>query len=155
MSMRYFEIRSPRADFTGRVGGVSFADGVARVSFDDERDDDGMSVRDEHGAQVGRAAVLFAQRRRGYTATEVDAAGEPLTDKDEAKDEARVKPSGQRAGVRRDGLPVGAPKADADEAAWRKYVYDQAAKANDPGLAQWSESASRDELIAHVKEQAK
>lgn len=70
MKIRYFEIRSPRADFTGKIGGVSFADGVAHVSFDDERVD-GKAVGDEHRVQVGRSAVLFAQRR-GYTVTEVE-----------------------------------------------------------------------------------
>ncbi|HEX8631137.1 MAG TPA: hypothetical protein VF755_23510 [Catenuloplanes sp.] len=78
MRLRYFEIRSPRPDFTGRVGGVSFADGVARVSFDDARDGAGMAAGDEHRVQVGRSALLFAQRRLGYTVTEVDQAGQPL-----------------------------------------------------------------------------
>ena len=78
MSIRYFEIRAPRADFTGRVGGISFADGVARVSFDDTREDDGECLADEHGVQVGRSAVLFAQRRTGYTVVETDASGKPL-----------------------------------------------------------------------------
>lgn len=70
MKIRYFEIRAPRPDFTGKIGGVSFADGVAHVSFDDERDDDGRALGDEHRVQVGRSAVLFAQRR-GYKVTEV------------------------------------------------------------------------------------
>ncbi|WP_113699178.1 hypothetical protein [Nonomuraea lactucae] len=82
MSIRYFEIRAPRADFTGRVGAVSFADGVARVSFDDTRTD-GMCMADEHAVQVGRSALLFAQRRPGYTVIETDAAGQPLPEPEE------------------------------------------------------------------------
>ncbi|WP_431892665.1 hypothetical protein [Micromonospora haikouensis] len=84
MGIRYFEIRSPRPDFTGRIGAVSFADGVARVSFDDDRDDAGMATVDEHRVQVGRSAVLFAQRRPGYLVIEVDSAGNPLADKEQA-----------------------------------------------------------------------
>jgi hypothetical protein len=84
VTIRFFEIRAPRADFTGRIGGVSFADGVAKVSFDDERDDNGVTTADEHRVQVGRSAVLFAQRRPGYSVTEVDAAGKPI-DRNKAK----------------------------------------------------------------------
>lgn len=80
MSIRYFEIRSPRADFTGKIGAVAFADGVARVSFDDTREN-GECLVDEHSVQVGRSAVLFAQRRTGYVVTEVDAAGQPIGEK--------------------------------------------------------------------------
>lgn len=82
MSMRYFEIRAPRADFTGRVGAVSFADGVARVSFDDTRTD-GVCMADEHAVQTGRSAVLFAQRRPGYTVVETDELGRPLPEVEE------------------------------------------------------------------------
>ncbi|GHH67588.1 hypothetical protein GCM10017673_14840 [Streptosporangium violaceochromogenes] len=79
MSIRYFEIRSPRADFTGVVGAVAFADGRARVSFDDERDGaGGRCLADEPSVQVGRSAVLFAQRRPGYVVIETDVAGQPL-----------------------------------------------------------------------------
>lgn len=80
MAIRYFTIRSPRADFTGKIGAVSFADGAARVSFDDTRDGDMVCVADEHAVQVGRSAVLFARRRPGYTVAETDAAGQPLDD---------------------------------------------------------------------------
>lgn len=91
MSTRYFEIKSPRADFTGRVGAVSFADGVARVSFDDTRDDDGRVVSDEHQVSVGRSAVMFAKRRKGYVVTEVDAAGKPLPAQEEVDAKAKAK----------------------------------------------------------------
>jgi hypothetical protein len=89
--IRYFEIRSPRADFTGKVGAISFADGVARVSFDDTRTD-GVCLADEHAVQVGRSAVLFAQRRPGYTVTETDAAGQPLPEPED-KPKARRTPT--------------------------------------------------------------
>lgn len=84
MSTRYFEIRAPRADFTGHIGTIAFADGVARVSFDDTRDESGQVLADQHRVQTGRSAVLFARRRTGYTVTEVDAAGNPV-DADEPK----------------------------------------------------------------------
>lgn len=89
MSIRYFEIRSPRADFTGKVGAVAFADGVARVSFDDGRED-GRCLADEPSVQVGRSAVLFAQRRPGYVVIETDIAGKPL---DEQPDDDPQKPA--------------------------------------------------------------
>ncbi|MFI7532584.1 hypothetical protein [Streptosporangium sp. NPDC049376] len=82
MSIRYFLIYSPTADFTGRVGAVSFADGVARVSFDDTREN-GQCMADEDGVQVGRSMVLFARRRPGYRVVEVDASGQPLPEVEE------------------------------------------------------------------------
>ncbi|MEU3162903.1 hypothetical protein [Streptosporangium sp. NPDC006930] len=104
MTMRYFEIRSPRADFTGKVGAVAFADGVARVSFDDTRTD-GECLADENGVQVGRSAVLFAQRRPGYTVTETDELGRPLPEPEEkpkrrtpAKQQTPAKESEQKQG---------------------------------------------------------
>ncbi|MEV6800521.1 hypothetical protein AB0M91_19570 [Micromonospora rifamycinica] len=93
MDIRYFEIRSPRPDFTGRIGAVSFADGVARVSFDDDRDAAGMAVADEHRVQVGRSAVLFAQRRPGYQVTEVDSAGNLLNDSNPTADTGAMAPT--------------------------------------------------------------
>lgn len=78
MQIRCFQIRSPRPDFTGHLGGISFADGVARVSFDDERDAQGACMADEHQVQVGRAAVIFAYNSPGYSVVEVDEAGRPL-----------------------------------------------------------------------------
>ncbi|MFI6534181.1 hypothetical protein ACIBHY_17100 [Nonomuraea sp. NPDC050547] len=85
MSIRFFEIHAPRPDFTGRVGGVSFADGVARVSFDDTRDKDGFCAADENTVQVGRSAVLFANRNasKGYRVVETDASGQPLPEPEE------------------------------------------------------------------------
>ncbi|MGW4467478.1 hypothetical protein [Micromonospora sp. NPDC004704] len=110
MKIRYFEIRSPRPDFTGRIGGVSFADGVARVSFDDERDG-GLAVADEHRVQVGRSAVLFAQRRPGYTVTEVDQAGNPLPTEDTPAKPSR---SASKADWRAYAIEQGMPEADAE-----------------------------------------
>jgi hypothetical protein len=78
MTTRYFEIRAPRADFTGKIGPVSFADGKARVQFDDTRDDNGMSTADEHQISPGRSMVLFARRKLGYTVIELDEHGKPV-----------------------------------------------------------------------------
>lgn len=88
MAIRYFEIRSPRADFTGKIGAVAFADGVARVSFDDTREG-GVCPADEHAVQVGRSAVLFARRRPSYVVVETDVAGQPLPEADEGKPKRR------------------------------------------------------------------
>lgn len=87
MTTRYFEIRAPRRDFTGRVGPISFADGVSRVQFDDTRDEDGVVVSDEHHVSPGRAMVMFAKRRLGYTVTELGADGKPLPAVDDEDDE--------------------------------------------------------------------
>lgn len=78
--LRYFTIFAPIKDFTGRVGAVAFADGQARVSFDDIRDEHGRMVADEHQVSVGRSAVMFAKRRKGYRVVETDAAGISLTE---------------------------------------------------------------------------
>lgn len=88
---RYFTIKSPDPSFTGRVGAVSFADGVARVSFDDTRDEDGRSVAEEHQVHVGRSAVMFARRRKGYEVIETDMAGVPLSVLAEQEAEAKAK----------------------------------------------------------------
>lgn len=114
MKMRYFTITSPRADFTGKVGGMSFADGVARVSFDDERDERGVSVGEELQVSTGRSAVLFAKRHaaRGYTVTETDAAGVPLPSAEEA--EAAAKQAKADAAAAR---KAAADKKAADDAA--------------------------------------
>lgn len=102
MGIRYFTITSPRADYTGRVGGISFADGVARVSFDDTREKIGDEMRclaDEPNVQVGRSAVLFAQRRPGYTVVETDASGQPLPEpEDKPKRRTPAKPPTPPAG---------------------------------------------------------
>ncbi|MDH2426454.1 hypothetical protein [Sphaerisporangium sp. TRM90804] len=50
MTMRYFEIRSPRTDFTGLIGTVTFVKGVAQVSFADIRDESGMCPAGERCA---------------------------------------------------------------------------------------------------------
>ncbi|MFI6904878.1 hypothetical protein ACIBKY_26695 [Nonomuraea sp. NPDC050394] len=92
--MRYFEIHSPRPDFTGRVGAISFADGVARVSFDDARGESGECEADYPMVQTGRSAVLFAQRRPGYQVVETDASGQPLPEIEE-KPKARRAPAKQ------------------------------------------------------------
>lgn len=91
MNMRYFTITSPRSDFTGKIGGASFADGVARVSFDDARDDRGVAVGEELQVSTGRSMVLFAKRHqgRGYTVTETDAAGVPLPTAEEVEAAAK------------------------------------------------------------------
>ncbi|MFB4276047.1 hypothetical protein ACBJ59_12185 [Nonomuraea sp. MTCD27] len=82
--LRYFEISAPRDDFTGKVGAaMSFADGRARVSFDDERDEHGDCPADYPLVQAGRSAVQFAQRRPGYTVTETDELGRPLSEPEE------------------------------------------------------------------------
>lgn len=116
MKIRYFEIRSPRPDFTGKVGGVSFADGVARVSFDDERNDTGQAIGDEHQVQVGRSAVLFAQRRRGYTVTETDATGKPVDKtQPEPTDEPKTPTRGDsKATWKAYATSQGMPEADAE-----------------------------------------
>lgn len=91
---RYFTITAPVKDFTGRVGTVAFADGQARVSFDDTRDEGGRSVGEENQVHVGRSAVMFAKRRKGYTVVETDAAGVPLSvlaEQEAAKAAARAK----------------------------------------------------------------
>lgn len=88
---RYFEIRTPQADFTGKIGGVAFADGKTRVQFDDTRTESpgkdkhgkvlsGRVVSDEAGVSPGRSIVMFAKRKPGYIVTELDANGSPLTD---------------------------------------------------------------------------
>lgn len=91
MTMRYFEVRTPRADFTGRLGPVSFADGTARVQFDDTREGDGRVLSDEHQVSPGRSLVAFARRRSGYVVTELDAQGVPLEDKKTRR--GRAKPA--------------------------------------------------------------
>lgn len=95
---RYFTIKSPDPSFTGRVGAVSFADGVARVSFDDTRDEHGRSVAEEHQVHVGRSAVMFAKRRKGYEVIETDMAGVPLSVL--AEQEADEKPKGAKGGAK-------------------------------------------------------
>jgi hypothetical protein len=132
MKIRYFEIRSPRPDFTGRIGAVSFADGVARVSFDDDRDGTGMAAADEHRVQVGRSAVLFAQRRTGYVVTEIDEAGRPL--------------------AIRDAVPAAAPAGDAparsaSKADWVTYASSPAAGDKRMTAAD-AEALTRDDLAA-------
>lgn len=92
MTMKFFEIRAPRADFTGRIGGLSFADGTARVQFDDTRDENGLSVTEEHHVNPGRSLVLFAQRRRGYTVTELNERGKPIAEAEPDEDEEPVTP---------------------------------------------------------------
>lgn len=104
-TMHYFEIRAPRADFTGRIGGLSFADGIARVQFDDERDDRGLAVSEEHQVNPGRSLVLFAQRRKGYTVVELGADGKPLSDGETAE-------SGR----------LDMPAANGSTASWRAYA---------------------------------
>lgn len=97
---RYFTITAPDKDFTGRVGAVSFADGQARVSFDDTRDEDGRAVAEEHQVHVGRSAVMFAKRRKGYEVVETDAAGVPLSvleQEAEAKAAAKAKREAAKA----------------------------------------------------------
>jgi hypothetical protein len=129
MGIRFFEIRSPRPDFTGRIGAVSFADGVARVSFDDDRDDAGMATADEHRVQVGRSAVLFAQRRPGYQVTEVDQAGNPITEKGD---------SGQ------DDRPT-MPSRSSSKADWVKHATSPAGGMTDAD----ANAKTRDELAEH------
>lgn len=80
MSVRYFDIRAPRPDFTEKIGNIQFVDSVARVSFDDTRDENGQCLADEHSVQLGRSAIRFAQRNegRGYLLIETDEHGKPL-----------------------------------------------------------------------------
>ncbi|MFI7547213.1 hypothetical protein [Actinoplanes sp. NPDC049599] len=130
MTIRFFQIRSPRPDFTGRIGSVSFADGLARVSFDDARDDDGLAKADEHQVQVGRSAVLFAQRRPGYVVTEVDAAGNPIEPAGELSFGFAPSPAGDmptRSASKADWLayatsPAGGMTADAADALTRDQL---------------------------------
>jgi hypothetical protein len=132
MTMRYFEVHAPRNDFTGRVGGVSFADGVARVQFGDLRDDRGVAVAEEHQVSPGRSLVLFAQRRPGYSVTELDANGRPVEDE---VDEPKA-----------DKVPNGRSSAET----WRAYAVSQGMDSAE------AEKLSRDELIAHyAKENGK
>lgn len=109
MNMRYFTLTCPDVDFTGKIGGVSYADGKARVSFDDERDERGVAVAEELQVSTGRSAVLFARRHaaRGYTVTETDAAGVPLPTVEETE--------------------AAAKQAKADAAATRKAAADKKA----------------------------
>lgn len=77
--IRHFEIRSPRADFTGKIADHQFVDGVARCSFDDTRHENGAVISDTvNGVDPGRSLLLFAQRRADYTAIETDEHGAPL-----------------------------------------------------------------------------
>jgi hypothetical protein len=112
MTMRYFEIRSPQADFTGKIGPVSFADGRAQVQFDDTRDERGMSVADELQVSPGRSLVAFARRREGYVVIELDERGQPLdVEDDKPKRRRTAKPTaggteqgtGTEAGTGKDG----------------------------------------------------
>lgn len=93
MGMKYFEVRTPRADFTGKIGGLSFADGVARVQFDDTRDDEGLAVSEEHQVNPGRSLVLFAQRRAGYVVVELGEDGKPLDAEREPAADEQEKPA--------------------------------------------------------------
>ncbi|MEV6297844.1 hypothetical protein AB0M02_00390 [Actinoplanes sp. NPDC051861] len=112
--MRYFKIYTPDPTYTGRIGSVSFADGEARVSFDDTRNADGICLADEHQVQVGRSAVLFA-RRRGYRLVETDEAGKPLPDE---SDEQPKRPAFEP-------LP-GSPSRAASKADWVTFATDGA-----------------------------
>lgn len=126
MTIRYFEIRTPQRDFTGRIGPVSFADGVARVQFDNARDERGVAVAEELAVSPGRSLVLFAQRRRGYTVTELDADGKPLTAGDE--DQAPA---------------AGTPARGATKAEWKAYAIGK-------GIPEAkAESVTRDQLAEH------
>ena len=121
MNMRYFLIYSPIADFTGKVGPMAFADGVARVSFDDTRSADGVAVGEELRVSVGRSAVLFAKRHtaQGYRVVETDDTFKPLPTPEEA--EAAKKESAAAA------RKAAAEKKAADEAA-RKAAENGGAK---------------------------
>lgn len=83
--IRYFEVRTPRADFNGQIAGATFRDGRTRVSFDDDPDADtgpGTTIG-ENAIQPGRAIVLYAQRKEGYAVVELDSLnGQPLTQAD-------------------------------------------------------------------------
>ncbi|GAA2327501.1 hypothetical protein [Dactylosporangium salmoneum] len=116
MTTHYFEIRTPKADFTGRIGPVAFADGVARVQFDDTRDHNGVSLADEHQISPGRSIVLFAQRRRGYTVTELDANGKPLEDQADAKEAGPPTRSASKADWKAYAVTHGVPDAEAESA---------------------------------------
>jgi hypothetical protein len=114
MTIHYFEIRSPRADFTGKVGPISFADGRARVQFDDTRDANGMSTADEHQISPGRSAVLFARRKLGYTVIELDEHGKPL---EEVGDVDKPSPPGRSASKetwKAFAMTLGMSEAEAD-----------------------------------------
>lgn len=82
MSIRYYTITAPRPDYTGRLGGILYVEGVAHVSFDDARDETGHCDADYPAVQVGRSAILFAQRAiaagRDYKLVETDEHGTPL-----------------------------------------------------------------------------
>jgi hypothetical protein len=127
MKMRYFEIRAPRADFTGRIGGLSFADGVARVQFDDERDKNGLAVSEELAVNPGRSLVLFAQRRPGYRVIELDERGKPL----DAKSDDEESPSAQP------------PARSASKAEWVDYVVEH----HDVPRAE-AEGTTKEDLVA-------
>lgn len=100
---RYFTIYSPQRDFTGRLGTVSFADGQARVSFDDTRDESGRVVSDEHQVSVGRSAVMFAKRRKGYRVEETDMAGVPLSVLAEQEAAAKAEQEAEEAAKKKGG----------------------------------------------------
>lgn len=146
MTTRYFEIRTPQSQFTGRIGGIAFADGRARVQFDDTRTESvgkdkrgralpGRVVSDEAQVSPGRSIVMFAKRKPGYIVTELDANGDPIGTDEGGADSAEV--------------PV-KPGPDAGVSAWRKYV----AAA---GIISADEAAKqpKDQLIALVAEAEK
>ncbi|WP_219467743.1 hypothetical protein [Nonomuraea rhizosphaerae] len=99
MSMKYFTITAPRDDYTGEMlGGIVFVHGVARVSFDDTRDENGECHTDYPVVQIGRSAVLYVQRQiaagRAYKLVETDDHGTPL---DPEQDEQETKPKRRAA----------------------------------------------------------
>jgi hypothetical protein len=130
--MRYFKIYTPDRTYTGRIGSVAFADGEAKVSFDDTRNDAGNCLADEHQVQVGRSAVLFA-KRRGYRLVETDEAGKPLPDPANEKPKPVFAP-----------LP-GSPSRSASKADWAAFA--TAGAPEDLRLtAEQAEALTRDQL---------
>lgn len=97
MSVKYFEIRTPDPTFIGRIGGMTVVDGVAHVSFDDTRDENGHCIADEPTVQTGRSAVLYAQRAiaggRNYQLVETDEHWAPLDQADKPKRRAAKTPA--------------------------------------------------------------
>lgn len=73
--IRHFEIRTPRADYDGTIAGARFLDGRTRVKYDDDPDMVGHET-------ASHSLVLYARRKAGYTVTELDAQGQPLTEAD-------------------------------------------------------------------------
>lgn len=148
--MRYFEIRAPRADFTGLLGTTAFANGVARVAFDDTRDDDGRLLTDD--VPPGRSAVQFARRRRGYTVTEIDAGGNPLTAAAAAAAAAvdgAVVPTAESA-LKTPDPAVPPPAANASTEDWRAWAVNHGGMPQDQAA-----NLSRDQLSAHFTPQKK